>query len=106
MTEEHPDTPPKNEKSDYPFHLRITSPFPGHRFPKGLPSSYGGYRSLVILGVSNKGTSVGHKMEGGKRKVSGGLFCRFQTPFFWTPDIPDLCNLENVIHGSPTNTNL
>ena len=32
--------------------------------------------------VSNKRPSVGHKMEGEKRKVSGGLFGRFQTPFF------------------------
>jgi len=35
MTDEHPDTPSQNEKSDYPFHLIITLPFPGQIFPSG-----------------------------------------------------------------------
>ena len=56
--------------------------------------------------VANNRSFDGKKFGGKKRKDSGGLFLTIPDPLFWTPDNRVLCDLEDVIHGSSTDTNL
>ena len=77
----------------------------GHRCPIGLFPSHRGHSSLLFGGVQQT-TVYWTKIWGQKSEDFCGSDFTISDPLFWTPGETVLCDLEDVIDRSSTNTNL